>query len=196
MDAAQIAASSLNGVEIYELNSVEVVNDELFFGLSDPKNAIVAGRPYIVQYSAASQLDDLDFENVTINNANLTAQAVTMNGVTFKGTFTPFVMGSQTGFDTNGGYLFLGQNNVLYWPNTNNPLKPFRAYFYIDLNSGPNNAPLHYGMPARIGRPASSPTGVENVQGTEINAKKVIRDGQLIIMRNGVEYNANGQAIK
>ena len=196
MDAAQIAASSLNGVEIYELNSVEVVNDELFFGLSDPKNAIVAGRPYIVQYSAASQLDDLDFENVTINNADLTAQAVTMNGVTFKGTFTPFVMGIQSGFDTNGGYLFLGQNNVLYWPNTNNPLKPFRAYFYIDLNSGPNNAPLHYGMPARIGRPASSPTGVENVQGTEINAKKVIRDGQLIIMRNGVEYNANGQAIK
>ena len=119
-----------------------------------------------------------------------------MNGVTFKGTFTPFVMGIQSGFDTNGGYLFLGQNNVLYWPNTNNPLRPFRAYFYIDLNSGPSNAPLHYGMPARIGRPASTPTGVENVQATEINAKKVIRDGQLIIMRNGVEYNANGQAIK
>lgn len=196
MDAAQIAASSLNGVEIYELNSVEVVNDELFLGLSDAVNAVVAGRPYIVKYSAASQLDDLDFENVTINNADLTAQAVTMNGVTFKGTFTPFVMGIQNGFDTNGGYLFLGQNDQLFWPNTNNPLKPFRAYFYIDLNSGSGNAPLRFGMPARIGRPAQMPTGVENVQSDKVQSTKVVENGQLIIIKNGVKYNAQGQMVK
>lgn len=196
MDAAQIAASSLNGVEIYELEEVTVANDELFLGLSDPKNAIVAGRPYIVKYSAASQLDDLDFENVTINNADLTAQAVTMNDVTFKGTFTPFVMGIQNGFDTNGGYLFLGQDNVLYWPNTNNPLKPFRAYFYIDLNSGSGNAPLRFGMPAHIGQPAQMPTGVENVQSDKVQSTKVVENGQLIIIKNGVKYNAQGQMVK
>jgi len=196
MDAAQIAASSLNGVEIYELEEVTVANDELFLGLSDAVNAVVAGRPYIVKYSAASQLDDLDFENVTINNADLTAQAVTMNGVTFKGTFTPFVMGIQNGFDTNGGYLFLGQNNELYWPNTNNPLKPFRAYFYIDLNSGSSNAPLRFGMPARIGRPAQMPTGVESIQPSAVSSQKVMIDGQLIIIRNGVEYNVSGQIVK
>ena len=196
MNAAQIAASSLNGVEIYELEEVTVANDELFLGLSDAVNAVVAGRPYIVKYSAASQLEDLDFENVTINNADLTAQAVTMNGVTFKGTFTPFVMGIQNGFDTNGGYLFLGQNNVLYWPNTNNPLKPFRAYFYIDLNSGSSNAPLRFGMPARIGRPAQMPTGVENVQSDKVQSTKVIENGQLFILKNGVKYNAQGQKIE
>ena len=196
MNAAQIAASSLNGVEIFELNSVEVVNDELFLGLSDAKNAIVAGRPYIVKYSAASQLDDLDFENVTINNADLDDEAIAMNGVTFKGTFTPFVMGIQNGFDTNGGYLFLGQNNVLYWPNTNNPLKPFRAYFYIDLNSGSGNAPLRFGMPARIGRPASTPTGVENVQSDKVQSTKVIENGQLYIKYKGTKYNAQGQKIE
>ena len=196
MNAAQIAASSLNGVEIYELEEVTVANDELFLGLSDAVNAVVAGRPYIVKYSAASQLDDLDFENVTINNADLTAQAVTMNGVTFKGTFTPFVMGIQNGFDTNGGYLFLGQNDQLFWPNTNNPLKPFRAYFYIDLNSGSGNAPLRFGMPARIGRPASTPTGVENVQSDKVQSTKVIENGQLFILKNGVKYNAQGQMVK
>jgi len=196
MDAAQIAASSLNGVEIYELEEVTVANDELFLGLSDAVNAVVAGRPYIVKYSAASQLDDLDFENVTINNADLDDEAITMNGVTFKGTFTPFVMGIQNGFDTNGGYLFLGQNNVLYWPNTNNPLKPFRAYFYIDLNSGSGNAPLRFGMPARIGRPAYTPTGVENVQSDKVQSTKVIENGQLFILKNGVKYNAQGQVVK
>ena len=196
MNATQIAASSLNGVEIFELNSVEVVNDELFLGLSDAVNAVVAGRPYIVKYSAASQLDDLDFENVTINNADLTAQAVTMNGVTFKGTFTPFVMGIQNGFDTNGGYLFLGQNNVLYWPNTDNPLKPFRAYFYIDLNSGSSNAPLRFGMPARIGRPASTPTGVESIQPSAVSSQKVMIDGVLYIIRGEHMYDAQGQIVK
>lgn len=196
MNAAQIAASSLNGVEIYELEEVTVANDELFLGLSDAVNAVVAGRPYIVKYSAASQLDDLDFENVTINNADLTAQAVTMNGVTFKGTFTPFVMGIQNGFDTNGGYLFLGQNDQLFWPNTNNPLKPFRAYFYIDLNSGSGNAPLRFGMPARIGRPASTPTGVENVQSDKVQSTKFIENGQLYIKYKGTKYNAQGQMVK
>ena len=196
MNATQIAASSLNGVEIFELNSVEVVNDELFLGLSDAVNAVVAGRPYIVKYSAASQLDDLDFENVTINNADLDDEAITMNGVTFKGTFTPFVMGIQNGFDTNGGYLFLGQNDVLYWPNTNNPLKPFRAYFYIDLNSGSSNAPLRFGMPARIGRPAQMPTGVESIQPSAVSSQKVMIDGVLYIIRGEHMYDAQGQIVK
>ena len=68
-------------------------------------------------------------------------------------------------------------------------MKGFRAYFKVSGSVAPHGAPAR--MIIR-----KSPTAVENVQGTEINAKKVIRDGQLIIMRNGVEYNANGQAIK
>ena len=49
-------------------------------------------------------------------------------------------------------------------------------------------------------------TGVENTNlkseeivplaGKEIINQKFIKDGQLIIIRNGVEYNANGQKVK
>ena len=39
-------------------------------------------------------------------------------------------------------------------------------------------------------------TGVENVQGDKVQSTKVLRDGQLIIIRNGVEYNANGMMVK
>ena len=38
-------------------------------------------------------------------------------------------------------------------------------------------------------------TGVESVQSSEVSVQKIIRDGQIIILRNGVEYNVNGQII-
>jgi len=194
MNAAQIAASSLNGVEIREFTGASVEGTTLNLSVGDPVNAVVAGRPYFVKYSAASQLDDLHFEDVTINNALLDNMAVTFDGVTFKGTFTPFLM--PNGLNFQGGYLFLGQNNQLFWPNTSNPLKPFRAYFYVDVESStPGNAPKYRGMPARIVEGKNVATGVENAQSAN-QSTKVIVNGQLIIIKNDVRYNAQGQIVK
>lgn len=194
MNAAQIAASSLNGVEIREFTGASVEGTTLNLSVGDPVNAVVAGRPYFVKYSAASQLDNLHFEDVTINNALLDNMAVTFDGVTFKGTFTPFVM--PNGLNFQGGYLFLGQNNQLFWPNTSNPLKPFRAYFYVDVESStPGNAPKYRGMPARIVEGKNVATGVENAQSAN-QSTKVIVNGQLIIIKNDVRYNAQGQIVK
>jgi len=39
-------------------------------------------------------------------------------------------------------------------------------------------------------------TGVENVQGDKVQSTKVLRDGQLIIIKNGVMYNTQGQMVK
>ena len=197
MDADQIANSSLNGVEIYEFIDVDVTNDELYLYTSEQKHEIVAGRPYLVKFSAASQLDDLNFINVVINNANLDDQAVTIKGVTFKGTFQPIVLGKQTELDFNGGHLFLAANNTLYWPNTNNPLKPFRAYFTVNVDAGQSaGMPVRRGMPAHIGGPAQILTGVENVQGDNVQGTKVVENGVLYIIKNGVKYNAQGQIVK
>jgi hypothetical protein len=197
MDADQIAASSLNGVEIYEFVDADVTNDELYLYTSEEKHEIVAGRPYLVKFSAASQLDDLDFVNVTINNANLDDQAVTIKGVTFKGTFQPIVLGAQEGLNFNGGHLFLMTNNTLMWPNTDNPLKPFRAYFTVNVDAGQSaGMPVRRGMPAHIGGPAQIPTGVENVQGDNVQSTKVVENGVLYIIKNGVKYNAQGQIVK
>lgn len=194
MNAAQIAASSLNGVEIREFTGASVEGTTLNLSVGDPVNAVVAGRPYFVKYSAASQLDNLHFEDVTINNALLDNMAVTFDGVTFKGTFTPFVM--PNGLNFQGGYLFLGQNNQLFWPNTSNPLKPFRAYFYVNVESStPGNAPKYRGMPARIVEGMNVATGVENAQSAN-QSTKVIVNGQLIIIKNDVRYNAQGQIVK
>ena len=197
MNAAQIAASSLNGIEIYELEDVSVENDELYLYTGAQKNAIVAGRPYLVKFSDASQLDQLTFANVVVNNANLTEEAVTIKGVTFTGTFQPVVLGAQTELNFNGGHLFLGQNNQLFWPNTNNPLKPFRAYFTVNVDAGQAaGMPMRRGMPAHIGQPAQMPTGVESIQPSAVSSQKVMIDGVLYIIRGEHMYDAQGQMVK
>ena len=197
MDADQIANSSLNGVEIYEFVDADVTNNELYLYTSEEKHEIVAGRPYLVKFSAASQLDELNFIDVVINNADLDNQAVTIKGVTFKGTFQPVVLGAQTELDFNGGHLFLMANNTLVWPNTNNPLKPFRAYFTVNVDAGQTaGMPVRRGMPAHIGGPAQIPTGVENTSAQFGGSEKILENGVLYIIKNGVKYNAQGQIVK
>ena len=197
MDADQIAASSLNGVEIYEFTDALVVNDELFLYTSEQKHEIVAGRPYLVKYSAASQLNNLNFVNVVVDNADLEAEKVVINGVTFKGVFAPYWMDAQSDLNLHGGYLFLGQNNTLYWPNVSNYVKPFRAYFTVNVDAGQSaGMPVRRGMPAHIGGPAQIPTGVDNVQGDKVQSTKVMIDGVLYIIRGEHMYDAQGQVVK
>ena len=41
-----------------------------------------------------------------------------------------------------------------------------------------------------------SSTGVESVSATSGGAQKIFHDGQMFILRNGVEYTINGQIVK
>lgn len=43
---------------------------------------------------------------------------------------------------------------------------------------------------------AKMPTGVGQIPSDQVQSTKMIRDGQLIIIRNGIEYNVNGQMTK
>lgn len=185
LDADAIAADYYLGYqcEIFEFESAEMNGGTLDLYLNQVY-AIEAGKPYLIRWEEDlwhDSFNHLYFEGVTITASE--GQAVG-TGVQFVGTI------GQTQLENgNTNYLFLGRNNTLYWPNSNNKMKGFRAYFKVSGSVAPHGAPAR--MVIR-----KSPTAVENVQGTEINAKKVIRDCQLIIMCNGVEYNANGQAIK
>ena len=46
-----------------------------------------------------------------------------------------------------------------------------------------------------LGTPKST-TGIESVQNSAISSQKVLRNGQLFIIRNGIEYTINGQVVK
>ena len=147
-----------------------------------------AGVPYFVKYSEADALTKLDFPTVNFDNE---PKGVTFNGVTLQGTFAGFNMPAQTA--DSHSYLFLGQNNKLYWPNEAGRIKPFRAYFIVETGSI-HGAP-HRGMPA-VFEETDEATDVENVQNTDVQSIKRMENGQLIIIRNGVRCNAAGQIVK
>ena len=189
MDAAQIAASPLAGAEIKAFTGASVDGGVLNINLTRVYET-EAGKPYFIKYSNADVLNQLDFENVTVDAA--APQAVTFNGVTLQGTYVPFAMAAQAEVDYNGGYLFLGQNNQLYWPGESGSIKPFRAYFFV--NAGTSDMPVRRGMPASFSE-TDSATGVDDVQGGDMQTK-IIENGRMYILRGGVRYNAHGQVVK
>ena len=155
---------------------------------------IDAGIPYLISFSS----NQGDITNPIFPAATCTATApegVTYNGVTFQGMFAPVHITSYEDNRTED-YLFLGTNNRLLWPTNNgSSMRGFRAYFIIHRDYiSAAHAPR--GSNARIVMRENTATGVESIQHSEVSVQKVIRDGQLIIIRNGVEYSADGQLIK
>jgi hypothetical protein len=90
--------------------------------------------------------------------------------------------------------LFLAAENNLYWwdGDHNSQLNNFRAYFKVA--TGGNNAPIRHGMRARIIKQEEVATGVENVM-LDAQTIKLIENGNVVIIRNGVKYNIQGQVI-
>ena len=191
LSAADIAASSLAGAEIKAFTGAEVVGDELRIDIS-PVSAIEAGKPYFIKYSNADALNQLDFENVTIDAT--APEAVTFNGVTMQGTYASFAMSAQSDLDYEGGYVFLGQNNQLYWPGVDGAIKPFRAYFFVNTTNS-SGAPKRRGMPAVLNEKDEA-TGISNVQVDKVQSTKIIENGILYIIKDGVKYNVHGQIVK
>lgn len=192
LSAAQIAESSLHGAEIKEFTNATVDGGTLNieFSLVDH---IEAGKPYFIKFTdpelKGDALDRLDFMEVTIDKTAPTP--VTHGGLTMTGTYVPKAVEAQTDASDGEGVLFLGANNTLYWPNKAGTIKPFRAYFSI---TGGGPAHIRRGMPAQIVE-NDDPEGISNTN-TEKIAVKAIQNGMLIIEKNGVRYNAQGQIVK
>ncbi|MBR2166808.1 MAG: hypothetical protein IJ920_00495 [Paludibacteraceae bacterium] len=65
---------------------------------------------------------------------------------------------------------------------------------YAIYSGGASQAPAH--RMRFIFNDEHQATGIENAQNSDIRSQKVVENGQLIIIRNGVKYNAAGQTIK
>lgn len=91
-----------------------------------------------------------------------------------------------------GGTRQVGMGMYKY---TGTTLGAHKAYLIYDGpgsgSSGQQNAPARF-----LFKHENQATGVENVQSDKVQCTKVIRDGQLIIIKDGKEYNAQGLIIK
>jgi len=85
-------------------------------------------------------------------------------------------------------YVLSCKNDLVgFYHYTASMLNPHKAYI---VYSGSNQAPR------RLRFAFDQATGVENVQGDNVQSTKVIENGVLYIIKNGVKYNAMGQEVK
>ena len=190
-----LVGTPLEGGELLAFKYGYVENGELLLRVY-PTDAIEAGVPYLISWETGENIVSPIFKNVTI--AASEGKAVGENDdVKFVGIFAPqiFPQGDKT-------KIFVLANNQMAWSgveaNAANSLKSFRAYFQTitEVGGGANNAPIYNGMPARIVKQESSATDIDNIYGNDVKSIKLLENNQVVIIRNGVKYNVQGQVIK
>ena len=88
-------------------------------------------------------------------------------------------------------YVLSCENNLVgFYHYTASNLNPHKAYITL---GGASSAPKRLRF---VFNQEEVATGVENVQGAEVQSTKVIENGVLYIIQNGAKYNAQGQMVK
>ena len=190
LSAEEFAASPIasNDLWAFKYAKVDEATDELLFRIIQTDH-IEAGVPYFIGFENNDEdIVNPFFENVTISAT--AGQEVGNDVAKLCGIIDQpvvFNKGDQT-------KLFLAAENTLYWwdGDHNSQLNNFRAYFKVA--TGGNNAPIRHGMRARIIKQEEVATGVENVM-LDAQTIKLIENGNVVIIRNGVKYNIQGQVI-
>ena len=166
-------------VELYQMASA-IINGQVLDLRFDATTSIYRGTPYLIKTSA--DVIDPIFSDVEIKEE--AGGATSGEAANFKGTFVAkdFYAGNQV--------LLLMSNNVLVFPQSDKTLKGFRAYFEIN---NPSNAPIRR---AQIVTGSQVVTSIDLVNVENNGTLKTIENGQLIIIKNGVRYNVQGQVIR
>ncbi len=195
-DLSTLDGTPLAGGELWAFSYGWVEGGELLLRVY-PTEGIEAGVPYLISWTSGANIVNPTFSNVTIVTS--TGKSVGRDeNVKFVGILKPeaFEQGDKT-------KLFVSAGNVLSWSGvatgaSNSSLRSFRGYFQTNtaVGGGANPSPIRHGMPARIVMQEEVATGMENIQPSEIKSQKLLEGDQVVIIRNGVKYNIQGQIIQ
>ena len=178
-------SSNYSGADFYEIAYAEIKEGDatgLYLDQIKEGAALVAGKPYIFKATA-------DILIVTYEGAIVDAPEDGEAGLT--GTFVDIAAGSVL----VGNYI-IAQN--MFWDaSAENWLNANRAYINkVTLLSVPPKNLVPGRRRVSMGETSeNAATDVENTQLPMINSQKLIENGQLIIIRDGVKYNAQGQKL-
>lgn len=165
-------------VQIRTLDEATVETGDFVLNLNF-KNAsdIYPGTPVLIKTSR--DIVNPVFTGVKFTTA--TPASTTKTNANFVGTFIK----DEIPADPNN--LFMGANNTLYFPTVNLPILGMRAYFVVhDALAGAIKR-------ARIVENGQVATEIELImEQPNANSQKLIENGQLIIIRDGIRYNALG----
>ena len=121
---------TLTDLDYDEENDIVTLNfDEAMgaFGSSYPD--FIGGVPYIIKWAAGSNVENPEFANVTISNAEYYTGGATDDEsiqVQFYGTYDWMEFP-----DTDQSFLFLGADNTLYYPEGGASVAATRGFFYL-----------------------------------------------------------------
>ena len=175
-------SSNYAGADFYEIAYAEIKNGDatgLYLDQIEEGAALVAGKPYIFKATA----DEL---TVSYEGAMATTPVAGEAGLT--GTLVDIAAGGVL----VGNYI-IAQN--MFWDaSVENYLNANRAYINkATLLSVPPKSLVPGRRRVSMGETGeNAATDVENSQLPMINSQKLIENGQLIIIRDGVKYNAQG----
>ena len=168
------ASSSFTGATFYEVSSLDPTKGLWLDQLKDG-DQLEAGKPYIFQATATEI-------TVTYTDAAPVAAPVAgANGLT--GTFEDIAANT----DLVGHYI-IAQNKI-WLANDQNTLPANRAYI---ANTVPTTEQPKLAGRRRVCMGENAATGLDNITNGENTTIKVIENGQLIIIRNGEKFNAQG----
>jgi len=149
--------------------------------------SIEAGKAYFVRYAgepSEDRLTPMTFRSVEIIRSTPLDEELT-DDCTPHGVFNPFALVAN-----DATTLFLSSNNTLYYPSANGTMNGFRAYIKV---GGELSAPIRRGAPIRIVEKENTATSLDQLTNDKSPmTNKVLRDGQIIIIRDGKEYNVMG----
>jgi len=134
LSSEQLANSPLARADIRTLNDATLDEGELTLYFTSA-TSITAGTPYLIKWDKANGYDQANaqtrdikdpvFNGVKIDNT-INNIEIDYYNVWFKGTYTPFSF-----TNTQGYKLLIGDNNMLYYPESGAYLGACRAYFMI-----------------------------------------------------------------
>lgn len=172
------ASASTTGAYFYQVVGQGTENGKPAVYL-ESVNTLEAGVPYIFEKTA---------NTITVTcQGEAVAEAGSANGLV--GNFT-------NEFIVPADNYILYNNAFIPADGTTNKVNAYRAY--LNMNDVTGGAPVQ--MPGRryIGMSVqgeNEATGFDNIQLPNANSQKLIINGQLIIIRDGIKYNAQGQKL-
>ncbi len=153
--------------------------------------SIEAGKAYFVRYAgepSEDRLTPMTFRSVEIVLSTPLDEELT-DDCTPHGVFNPYALVAN-----DVTTLFLSSNNTLYYPSANGTMNGFRAYIKV---GDALSAPIRRGAPIRIVEKENTTTSLDQLTNDKSPmTNKVLRDGQIIIIRDGKEYNIMGIMVK
>jgi hypothetical protein len=170
--------SSLFGNQAYEYTSLKQNGSDVVLVFSKV-NTIIAGKPYLIE--PTEEVDGFAVNGVTLsNNPQTISKTVSKTTVSMEA-----VLSVNTDETTDGKY-WLAADRYLY--SSENTLRSLRALFTITTAGG--IAPR-----ARVELNENATTGVDNITTDDAATIKLLDNNQLIIIRGGEMYNAQGQKL-